>query len=49
MLTKYGGRFYDVLQHWWFTEEKNSSLQKAIKDNQALPVSDIEHTFWKDF
>ena len=49
MLTKYGGRFYDVLQHWWFTEEKNSSLQKAKNDNQALPVSDIEHTFWKDF
>ena len=49
MLTKYGGRLYDVLQHWWFTEEKNSSLQEAIKDDKALPIIDIEHTYWKDF
>ena len=48
MLTKYGGRLYDVLQHWWFTEEKDILLQEAIKDDKVLPVGDIEHTFWKN-
>jgi len=48
MLSKYGGRFYDILAHWWFEPDKEDILQKAMKNNESLPKGDLEHTFWKD-
>ena len=48
MLTKYGGRFEDILYHWWFDSEKDRTLQNAMKNDQPLPLGDVEHTFWKD-
>ena len=48
MLTKYGGRFEDILYHWWFDPEKDRTLQNAMKNDQSLPLGDVEHTFWKD-
>ena len=48
MLTKYGGRFEDILYHWWFDSEKDRTLQNAMKNDQSLPLGDVEHTFWKD-
>ena len=48
MLTKYGGRFEDILYHWWFDTEKDKALQNAMKNNGSLPLGETEHTFWKD-
>ena len=48
MLTKYGGRFEDILYHWWFDAEKDKALQNAMKNNESLPLGETEHTFWKD-
>ena len=48
MLTKYGGRFEDILYHWWFDSEKDRTLQNAMKNDQSLPLGDVEHTFWKN-
>ena len=48
MLTKYGGRFEDILYHWWFDPEKDKTLQNAMKNNKSIPLGETEHTFWKD-
>ena len=48
MLTKYGGRFYDILVHWWFDPDKEEALRKAQANNEKLPIGELEHGFWKD-
>jgi len=48
MLSKYGGRFYDILGHWWIDPIKEEALQKAKTNNEKLPIGELEHTFWKD-
>ena len=47
MITKNGGRFEDILAHWWFDDSKESALEKAMNDNTSLPVGEVEQKYWK--
>ena len=40
-LGRYGTEDY-ATDYWWFDEKKNEELEKAIKDNTALPESPKE-------
>ena len=47
MITKNGGRFEDILAHWWFDDSKELALEKAMNDNTSLPVGEVEQKYWK--
>jgi microcin C transport system substrate-binding protein len=49
VVSRYTGDYRSIFSYWWVDPEKEARLNKAIEIGEALPVTDIDITFWPEY
>ena len=49
VVSRYTGDYRSIFSYWWVDPEKEARLNKAIEKGEALPVTDIDITFWPEY
>jgi len=49
MLSRYIGEYWDAFYYWWYDEEKDNRLKKALKNGDMLPQKPIDMKYWPTY
>jgi hypothetical protein len=49
MLSRYVGEHWDVFYYWWFDNDKEIRLEKAMGDGKQLETLPLDTDYWPNY